>query len=286
MLQAVQEMRWRFSLRVNERQRRIHFWNVQDQQWELIQERMLATSSAAIQGGSTDKTVDFFSIMHNETSILMADVSTNRTVGRVTVQRNGALEVADAPQVSITEPLPSQLIHRVAAIIGIEPDCSVNILDQIGDNSDIIRFKGGNRKMFVPPKYTRPTMAYDRERPDKHGKSVEDTTATTESRSETPTADDRSTAGSISNRQLVRVNAPPTPPFTVSLAGAVEMRHNEQVKLETVLQQLLWSSLQQQNVTNRATEPTESTSERSASDDEEDGARAMPPLKSFSGRRA
>lgn len=136
--------------------------------WRPIGNRKFGSNTAVLSGSYEGGRICFSSLETIQQVVFVADTSTNTTIGRIEVSMNGGLQIHDGPVVYL-EPgreLDREWKHHITAILGVPGPTTINITDDQGIDTDILRLKNGHSTWFVPARYKSETPAYDFTNPD------------------------------------------------------------------------------------------------------------------------
>lgn len=145
-LAFVRPKRHRLMMRINEDQEQFRVWNLISRRWELSNDTVFATESAAMVFSNTGSRVDISTHTGRPQSIWIADTTDNHVIGRVRIDENGRITCYDDMTQVIVDEIPELWYH---------------FRDKMGSDEDIFRYKSGNKTWFVPAKYKTATSAYD-----------------------------------------------------------------------------------------------------------------------------
>lgn len=165
MLKYVQQFRKRFSLQINDHQEEdnqlLYIKDSRHLEWHTIGLDEYGSQTAVVRGLKLGTQVKVSSHPFVEQCFLLADLMTDRAVGRIDISNVGAITIHDFPTWSVGPNIQSMYEHRITAIIGFRGPATLNFTDEANGDVDILRLKSGQAKLFVPAKYLKPTPAYD-----------------------------------------------------------------------------------------------------------------------------
>lgn len=163
MLNYVSAFRERFQLRINTVGSVFTIKDPFTLMWRPIGNAKFGSNTAVITGSYNGERISFASLETIHQVVFVADTTTNSTIGRIEIATNGAIQVYDNPVVQV-EPgveIDRNWKHHITAIIGVQCPTTINITDELGADTDILRLKDGHATWFVPSRYKSGSPAYD-----------------------------------------------------------------------------------------------------------------------------
>lgn len=162
MLSYVNPFRHRLTLRMNDDDNTFRirdFWNAQ---WILVGNEVFATNKTMIKGMHAGQRIDLWSAPGQAQRILLANTLTNQVIGGIEVTFGGGIVVKHYPDLTIGRELPLEHREKCVAVLGVPGFGSMNIKDIQGNkDDDIIRYKLGNTRIFIPDRYKAATHQVD-----------------------------------------------------------------------------------------------------------------------------
>lgn len=165
MLWLAQAQRERFSLRLNDDCRKFHY-RMESPRWEECDDGLtMSNGTATIRFDQQGSRMHVNSVPGFPQVILLANTTTNMTIGVIKIDDCGAVALKDSPIMSLAASVPVYWTQKTTAIIGINGSFTANLSDKIGCDEDIIRLKPGQAKIFRPNHWILPTPDYDSTQP-------------------------------------------------------------------------------------------------------------------------
>lgn len=167
MLKYVQAFRKRFALQVNDHSEEdaqlLYIKDSRFLEWLPIGLDEFGSQTALVRGLKLGTQAKISTHPYTDQCFLLADMMTDRAVGRIEINNMGAISIHDFPTWSVRN-IQDMYETRITAIIGFRGPATLNFTDEQNGDVDILRLKIGQTKIFVPAKYLKPTAAYDNQK--------------------------------------------------------------------------------------------------------------------------
>lgn len=129
----------------------------------MVKDASFGSLSASVLFDKRGQRCTLYSRTGHEQTMIIVNTLTERTIGFIHVTKGGAIEVLNTPNFVVQWPLPEYYREATTMVIGIAGPFTLNIRDCLGDDEDILRLKAGKEAIFIPQRYMKPTVEYDRE---------------------------------------------------------------------------------------------------------------------------
>lgn len=164
MFEHVHRLRERFYLFVNmPLHSAFSVWDNDVKGWQKMVDTIYCNRVAAIRDNSDlfGEQVNVASARGQPVIVFVANRLTNKTVGRVEIDRFGAMSVHDSPNFTVEEAFAPEWCYATTIVLGIPEPRSMTIFDSQGSETDIIRMEKNKDAWIVPERYLSPSQQYD-----------------------------------------------------------------------------------------------------------------------------
>lgn len=161
MLWYAHEFRERFALRLNSDGQTFRVWEPVNHHWLALGNTTMGTATAAIKGSMDGHRVNVSTHTGHAHTIFIVNTKTNKTVARITVKDDGALDLSDNPIFRFEQQLPTFWQQKTLLVLGVRGPFTMNLTDIAGKDEEIIRYKEGYDRIYVPSRYQKETCPYD-----------------------------------------------------------------------------------------------------------------------------
>lgn len=159
----VRPFRPRIMLRINEDGERFRIWDPMHQAWVLTDDEVLGTEACSIRFSNQGSRVDIHSHVGRTQNLFIADTVGQHFIGRIRIEETGRMYLFDDLSTVRVNALSPLWEHKLTAVIGVPGHVTINMRDCQAHDEDMIRYKPGSAKWYIPKKYRTPTVSYDTE---------------------------------------------------------------------------------------------------------------------------
>lgn len=160
MFSYLTEFRRRWRLHANDEDHQFSYRCLATNTWVSMAEKTLGSATSSMVGNKTGREIVLSSHRFMPTIVHIVNMVTDKSVGRIETNKFGQLILFDDRRGSLRE-MPDEWKVGTTMIIGISGFGTYNLLNILGCDEDIIRFKVGQEKWHIPSAYMTATIRYD-----------------------------------------------------------------------------------------------------------------------------